>query len=268
MNEAFQFLLRHGYAVLFGFVFAEQLGLPIPAIPVLLAMGALVGAGQFSLAIAIPVALLAALLSDVIWYHLGRHRGPSVLNLICRISMEPDSCVRRTENVFARHGARALLFAKFVPGLSTVAPPLAGIFRMRLPRFLVWDGAGTLLWIGTFVGTGYLFSTQLERIAAFALRLGAWLVAVLLGALAAYIGWKYVQRRRFIRRLRIARITPDELMRRIGAGEEIVVVDLRHSLEFEADGMSVPGALRFSPDELDGRHQEIPRDRDVVLYCT
>ena len=122
---------------------------------------------------------------------------------------------------------------------------------MRLPRFLVWDGAGTLLWIGTFVGTGYLFSAQLERIAAIALRLGAWLVAVLLGALAAYIGWKYVQRHRFIRRLRIARITPEELMRKMGAGEEIVVVDLRHSLEFEADGVSVPGALRFSPDELD-----------------
>ena len=268
MNEAFEFLLRHGYAVLFGFVFAEQLGLPIPAIPVLLAMGALVGAGQFSLVIAIPVALVAALLSDVIWYQLGRHRGHSILNLLCRISLEPDSCVRRTENVFASHGARALLFAKFIPGLSTAAPPLAGIFRMRLPRFLVWDGAGTLLWVGAFVGTGYLFSTQLERIAAIALRLGAWLVAVLVGALAAYIGWKYVQRRRFIRKLRIARITPEELMRKMEAGEEIVVVDLRHSLEFEADGVSVPGALRFSPDELDRRHQEIPRDRDVVLYCT
>jgi len=268
MNETFQFLLRHGYAVLFGFVFAEQLGLPIPAIPVLLAMGALVGAGQFSLAIAIPVALLAALLSDVIWYQLGRHRGPSVLNLICRISLEPDSCVRRTENVFARHGARALLLAKFIPGLSTVAPPLAGIFRMRLPRFLVWDGAGTLLWVGAFVGTGYLFSAQLERIAAIALRLGTWLVAVLVGALAAYIGWKYVQRHRFIRKLRIARITPEELLAKLETGEEIVVVDLRHSLEFEADGASVPGALRFSPDELDRRHPEIPRDRDVVLYCT
>lgn len=268
MNEAFQFLLRNGYVVLFGFVFAEQLGLPIPAIPVLLAMGALVGAGQFSLAMAIPVALLAALLSDVIWYQLGRHRGPSVLNLICRISLEPDSCVRRTENVFANHGARALLFAKFIPGLSTVAPPLAGIFRMRLPRFLLWDGAGTLLWVGAFVGTGYLFSAQLERIATIALRLGAWLVAVLVGALAAYIGWRYVQRHRFIRKLRIARITPEELLAKLEAGEEIVVVDLRHSLEFEADGASVPGALRFSPDELERRHEEIPRDRDVVLYCT
>jgi rhodanese-related sulfurtransferase len=94
------------------------------------------------------------------------------------------------------------------------------------------------------------------------------LVAVLVGALAVYIGWKYVQRRRFIRRLRIARITPEELLAKLETREEIVVVDLRHSLEFEADGVSVPGAIRFSPDELDGRHQEIPRDRDVVLYCT
>jgi membrane protein DedA with SNARE-associated domain len=268
MNETITFLLRHGYAVLFGFVFAEQLGLPIPAIPVLLAMGALAGGGHFSLVVAIPVALLAALLSDIIWYQLGRLRGHSVLNLLCRISLEPDSCVRRTETAFADHGSRALLFAKFIPGLSTAAPPLAGIFRMRLPWFLAWDAAGTLLWVGTFVGAGYLFSAELERIAAIALRLGTWLVAVLAGALAAYIGWKYVQRHRFIRKLRIARITPAELMRKLEAGEEIVVVDLRHSIEFEADGAGVPGALRFSPDELERRHREIPRDRDVVLYCT
>ncbi len=268
MNETLQFLLRHGYAVLFGFVFAEQIGLPLPAVPILLAMGALAGTGEFSWALALLLAVLASLLSDLIWYELGRRRGHSVLNLLCRISLEPDSCVRRTENVFARHGGRTLLFAKFVPGLSIAAPPLAGMFRMRLSRFLVWDGTGGLLWAGAFTGAGFLFSAQIERVAKLALRLGAWLVVLLVGALAAYIAWKYFERQRFIRRLRIARITPEELRRKLEAGEDIMVIDLRHSLEFEADSVRVPGALHVLPDELDRRHQEIPRDRDVVLYCT
>lgn len=268
MQQAFHFLLRHGYAVLFALVFAEQVGLPLPAIPVLLAMGALVGAGRFSFALALLVVVLAALLADLIWYQLGRRRGHSILNLLCRISLEPDSCVRRTENIFARHGARALLFAKFVPGLSTVAPPLAGMFHMRLSRFLLWDTAGAVLWAGAFTGAGYLFSGQLERVANAALRLGGWLLFLLAGGLAAYIGWKYLERQRFLRELRIARIPPEELMNKLEAGEEIVVVDLRHSIEFEAEGVKVRGALHLPPEQLDQRHQEIPRDRDVVLYCT
>ncbi len=268
MEQALQFLHRHGYAVLFAAVFAEQAGLPIPAIPILLAVGALAGAGEFSFAAAVLVAVLAALLADSLWYQFGRRRGHSVLNLLCRISLEPDSCVRRTEDVFARHGARALLFAKFAPGLSTAAPPLAGMFGMRLSRFLAWDGAGTLLWVGAFSGAGYIFSAQLERIATWALRLGAWLLVLLGSALAGYIAFKYVQRQRFLRQLRIARISPEELMRKLEAGEDVVVVDLRHSLEFEADNVKVRGALHLLPEEIDLRHQEIPRDRDVVLYCT
>ncbi|MCI0403802.1 MAG: VTT domain-containing protein [Acidobacteria bacterium] len=268
MSEAFQFLLRHGYAVLFGAVFAEQIGLPLPAIPVLLAAGALAGMKRFAFLAIVLVAVLASLLSDLIWYALGRRRGHSILNLLCRISLEPDSCVRRTEDVFARHGVRALVVAKFIPGLNTAAPPLAGMFRMRLSRFLLWDGAGALLWAGTFCGAGYLFSAQLERVATSAGRLGGWLVVLVLGALAAYISWKYIQRRRFIRQLRTARVTPEELMRKLEADEEIVVVDLRHSFEFEADSVKIPGSLHMLPEELNHRHTEIPRDREVVLYCT
>ena len=139
---------------------------------------------------------------------------------------------------------------------------------MRLSHFLVCDAAGALLWAGAFSGAGYLFSPQLELVALYALRLGTWLVVVLVGGFAAYIGWKYVQRRRFLGELRIARISPEELKQKLEAGEDIVVVDLRHALEFEADNATVPGALHLLPEELDRRHQEIPRDRDVVLYCT
>jgi membrane protein DedA with SNARE-associated domain len=268
MNELVQFVLRHGYAVLFFFVLVEQIGLPVPAVPALLAAGALAGANRVSLPAAILAAVSACLVSDLIWYELGRKRGQSMLSLLCRISLEPDSCVRRTEDVFARHGVRALLVAKFVPGLNTAAPPLAGMFRMRLARFLLWDAAGALIWAGTFCGAGYVFSAQLERVARLVGRLGAWLVVLLGSALAGYIAWKYIQRRRFLRQLRIARVPPEELMEKLTAREEVVVVDLRHSLEFDTDNVMIPGSLHLLPDELDHRHHEIPRDRDVILYCT
>lgn len=268
MNHTIQFLTERGYAVLFAWVLAEQIGLPIPASPMLLAAGALAGSGRLSVLNAIALAVLASLLSDGLWYQLGRHRGARVLELLCRISLEPDSCVRKTENAFARHGARSLLVAKFIPGLNTAAPPLAGIFRMYLPRFLLFDGLGALLWAGTFAGLGYLFSRQIERVAAPALRLGPWLLGAIGGALGGYIAWKYVQRHRVLRQLRIARISPEELRRKLDAGEHVVIVDLRHAIDFQAEPLTLPGALRLLPEELEHRHEEIPRDRDIVLYCT
>jgi membrane protein DedA with SNARE-associated domain len=234
----------------------------------MLAAGALAGAKQLNLVLAIGWGSLASLVADSIWYELGRRRGIKVLQLLCRIALEPDSCVRRTEDVFARHGARSLIVAKFIPGLSTVAPPLAGIFRMRLPRFLFFDTLGALVWVGTYTGLGFVFSDQIERVAAAASELGTRLVGIVAVALTGYIGWKYVQRRRFLRQLRIDRITPEELKRKLDAGEDVVVVDLRHSLDFEAEPETIPGAIQLSPDQLEQRHQEIPRDRELVLYCT
>jgi membrane protein DedA with SNARE-associated domain len=268
VNELIQFLIQHGYTVLFIGVLAEQLGAPVPAVPLLLAAGALAGLGQLNLASALALAVIASLLSDTLWYQLGRRRGSQVLNWLCRISLEPDSCVRRTENLFARHGARSLLIAKFVPGLSTVAPPLAGIFGMRLTRFLLFDGLGAILWTGVFAGLGYLFSDQFEQVLGYTERFGAGLGGLLGGGLAAYIAWKFFHRQRFLRRLRIARISPEELKRKLDAGEEVLIVDLRHSLDFEAEPRFIPSAMRVAPEELDERHQELPRDRDIILYCT
>jgi len=268
MASLVPFLLRHGYAVLFAVVLAEQLGVPVPALPALLAMGALAGMGKASLAGAFLCAFGAAFLSDSFWFLLGRRHGARILRLLCRISLEPDSCVRRTENVFAAQGGRALLFAKFIPGLNTVAAPVAGMMHMRPTRFLLWEGAGTTLWAGSYLLVGYLFSAQIDRVVARVLGLGNRLGLLLAASFALYLFLKYVQRRRFIREIAIARITPEELRRKLTAGEDIVVVDLRHSAEFEAGAAKVPGALQLSPEELDARHSEIPRDREVVLYCT
>jgi membrane protein DedA with SNARE-associated domain len=268
MNRILEFLVQHGYAVLFAWVFAEQIGLPIPAVPILLASGALAGAGRLKLAPVVGLSIAAALTSDLLWYEMGRRRGAGVLRFLCRVSLEPDSCVRRTESLFQRHGARGLLVAKFVPGLNTAAPPLAGIFHMSRARFLIFDTFATALWIGVFVGSGYVFSEQLELVAAEAARLGRGLLVALLGSLAGYVGWKYVNRRRFLRELRIARIAPEELKRMLDAGENVFVVDLRQSIDFEADPEMIPGSLRMAAENLEQMNERIPRDRDVVLYCT
>lgn len=268
MSETLEFVVRHGYLVLFVWMVADQLGVPIPAIPILLAAGAVAGAGRLSLSLILLVSIVASLLADTLWYEIGRRKGVRVLNFLCRVSLEPDSCVRRTEQVFGRYGARSLLISKFVPGLTTAAPPLAGIFGMRLPRFLAFAGLGALLYAGAFVGLGYLFRAQLERLAAAALALGEWALLLVAGGLALFILGKLWQRRRFLHRLRTARITPEELKERLDRGEPIVVVDLRHALDLDAEPHHIPGALHLTPDEIDLRHDEIPRDRDVVLYCT
>lgn len=268
MSAATAYLIHHGYVVLFAWVAAEQLALPVPSEPVLLAAGVLAGAGLLRLPLVIAVGVAASLLSDVIWYEIGRSRGSQVMRLLCRISLEPDSCVRRSQDMFARYGAWSLLVAKFVPGLNTVAQPLAGVLRMRRSRFLLVDILGAFLWIGTYTGLGYFFSAQVERVAASGRYLGSWLFGLMLGGLALYLAGKYVRRRRFIRTLRIARITPAELKRKIDTGPAPVIVDLRHSLDFEADTVVIPGAVHMSPEELERHSQEIPRDRDVILYCT
>jgi membrane protein DedA with SNARE-associated domain len=268
MHRTLEFLLHHGYVVLLAWVFAEQVGLPIPSMPLLLAAGALAGTGRMSFFASLFYAMLAALAADTLWYQLGRRRGIKVLQFLCKISLEPDSCVRRTEGVFAKQGARSLLLAKFLPGLGTVAPPLAGIFHMRARRFLLFDGLGSMLWAGTFLGLGFIFSGQIERIAEHLASLGGWLLVLIVAALASYILYKFIARQRFLRELRIARITVDELKEKIDAGEELVIVDLRHSMDFEADPETIPGAFRMDAKELEEKNDRLPRDREVILYCT
>ena len=268
MHRTVEFLLHHGYTVLLGWVFAEQIGLPLPSMPLLLAAGALAGTGRLSLFASLVCAVFAAVMADSVWYSLGRLKGIKVLQLLCKISLEPDSCVRRTEGVFAKRGARSLLIAKFLPGLGTVAPPLAGVFHMSVGRFLLYDGVGSILWAGTFLGLGFAFSGQIERIAEHLEQLGSGLLVLIVAALAGYIGYKYFARRRFLRELRIARITADELKKKIDAGEELVIVDLRHAMDFEAEPEIIPGAFRMDAKELEEQTDRLPRDRAVILYCT
>jgi membrane protein DedA with SNARE-associated domain len=266
MKDLMQFLILHGYTVIFLWVLAEQIGAPVPVAPLLLAAGALAGQGLLNFTLAFILALVGCLISDCLWYGIGRQKGESVLSLLCRISLAPDSCIRRTVDLFYRYGSRSLLLAKLIPGLSTVATCLSGIFRIKLLRFFIYDGLGACLYAGLYLGLGYLFSGQIEEVTIYAGRLGISLVGLLLGGLAAYIVWKYIRRQRFLHRLRIARITPEELKQKLDFGEVVMVLDVRHPLEFAAEPQTIPGAFYVPLEDLDKEGSKIPRDRDVVLY--
>ena len=191
MNETLDFLVRHGTAVLFAAVFVEQMGLPLPAAQWLLAAVALAGTGKMNWFVALSAAALGSVLADMIWFYLGRHGGHRVLSLLCRISLEPDSCVRRTQDLFTRYGMRGVVAAKFIPGLSTLAPPLAGSSGLSTPRFLFFDGLGSLLYGGFFILVGVLFSHQLEQIIDALAGLGRSALGLVGGLVALYIGYKY-----------------------------------------------------------------------------
>ena len=268
MNDILNFLVRYGALLVFFIVFAEQIGLPLPSPPFLLAAGALAGRREMNGVGVLAAAMLASVLADSIWFYLGRARGGRVLKLLCRISLEPDSCVRRTEDVFMRHGVRGIVTAKFIPGFGTLMPPLAGMFNVKLDRFLVFDGLGSLLYVGTFIALGFCFSDQLQRVVDALSRFGRGAVVMLVTLLVAYIAFKYLQRQRALRRLRIARITPEELRQRQEGGEEILIVDLRSEAAVQSDPSLIPGARHLRVDEVETWHQEIPRDREVVLYCS
>jgi len=267
MNEAVQFLIEQGYTVLFLWVLFVQLGLPIPIVPILLAAGALAGIGKLNFGFVFCLAFLAALLSDQFWYQVGLRRGSKVLSFLCRISLDPDSCVRRTKGIFSRYGAQSLLFAKFIPGMSNIAPPLAGIFHMRLLRFLFFDGLGAFIWVGIFVLLGYQFGREIEDLTVHSGGLGPWIGLMVPVGLAVYILLKYIRRKRFIHQLTMSRITPEEVKQRLDRGEDLLILDLRSTLEFDAEPQTIPGSFQVSIEDLEEHHQKIPRNREIVLFC-
>ncbi len=262
------FVVRNGPPVLFGWVLLDQAGVPLPAVPLLLVIGALAGAGRLSLGLAMGTAVAGCLVADLLWYTFGRRRGATVLGLLCRITLEPDSCIRRVEEMFVAYQLRFLPIAKFLPGLNPLAAALSGVVKIPLGLFLLCEAAGALAWSATWMGLGYLFSDLIEPIATEASRLGGTSVLIVLGLLAGYVGVKYVQRWRFFRALRMARISPEALKQMMDDGKATMVVDLRTAVGVQERPYMIPGALRISPEELERRHDEIPRNAEIVLYCT
>lgn len=261
-------LLVYGYLLLFGWVLVEQFGIPLPATPVLMAAGALSADGQFNLPAALALSVLACLMADTVWFVVGRKHGHVVMRLLCKLSLEPAMCVRKTRISFSRTGKLTLMFAKFVPGVATLAPPMAGQNGMGLGEFLVLDGIGAVLWVSALLLGGRIFGVAIEHDPSLLNWVGRFSGGLLVLGVAGFFVARVVRRRRMLRRMVEQRLEPDELKRQLDAGEPVYIVDLRHPLELLPDPFVLPGALHVSPDDLAARVHEIPRDRDVVLYCT
>ena len=268
MSLPIHILVTYGFILLFAWGLVEQYGIPLPATPVLLAAGALSVEDRLSLPAAFFAALAAALIADTTWFFIGRKYGHHVLRILCKLSLEPTICVRKTQNSFGRRREVTLMIAKFIPGLSTLAPPVAGQNGMAYGRFLFFDGIGATLWVGTLLVAGRLFGDALKRDPSLLDWAGRFSGALLvLGILGFFIARVY-RRRMVLRKLVASRLEPEELKRQLDAGEQVYIVDLRHPLELLPAPFTLPGAHHVSPEALAARIHEIPRDRDVVLYCT
>lgn len=268
MQELIDLVARYGLALVFLNVLAEQVGLPIPAVPTLIVAGAAAAAGQLSAAAVFGVAVLACYIGDGLWFAGGRIYGRRVLRLLCRVSLSPDSCVRQSEYHFEQYGKAVLIVSKFIPGLSAVTPPLAGAMRMGWPSFIVLNGIGIALWAALPIVAGMLFSSQISRVGDVLESYGAAAVMLIGAALALYIAFKWWERQRFYRALRLARITVDELRSLMDSGKQPVVVDVRSDVARKADRRWIPGAIPMDSDVVDARLMELPKDREVVFYCT
>jgi len=267
MEDALQFLIRHGLLALFVIMLADQLAIPVPMDIFLFAAGGLVGAGRIGFVPAVATLLVAGVAGNIVWYLLGRRHGDRILKLLCKVSIEPDSCVRRTQNLFTRHGLKALLVAKFVPGLNTVAAPLAGVSGVPFPRFVAFMSLGLLFWIVPYLLLGFIFRHQLEAAAAWASRMGSSLVWIVAGVVACYFAYKFARRWQLLRVLRMARVSAHEVKAMIDGNLPVVIIDLRHAISIRSLPHAIPGSVLMMPEEVERRHGEIARDRDVVLYC-
>jgi len=261
-------VVTYSYLLLFVWVLVEQLGLPLPSAPVLLAAGALSAQHQISFPFALAVSVAAALTADSTWFFIGRRHGHRVLRTLCKLSLEPTTCVRRTQDSFGRRRGAMLMFAKFVPGLGALAAPVAGQNGMSFAAFLAYDGLGATLWVSALLVCGRFFGDVLRRNPNLLAWVGRFSGALLILGVAAFVIGRLVRRRMVPRELVASRLEPKDLKQQLDAGELIYIIDLRHPLELVPDPFTLPGAVHFSPDALTTRHSEIPRDRDVVLYCT
>jgi membrane protein DedA with SNARE-associated domain/rhodanese-related sulfurtransferase len=257
----------YGLIVVFINVLIDQIGFPVPAVPTLVIAAALAADGQLSPAALFLWAVVACLIADCGWYFVGQTYGIRVLKLLCKISLEPDSCVSQTQTRFERWGINSLVVAKFIPGLAIIAPPLAGAMRIGWGRFIALSTAGSALWVGSAMAAGILFRAQIAVLLRHLGEIGS-VAAFMLGcALAMYIGFKWWERIRFFKSLRMARIDVAELYELVQAGAQPLIVDVRSPTARALEPRRIPGALHVPLERIAEHMKGLPRDRDIVLYC-
>lgn len=265
--EIFDFYGGFGLVTVFAVVLVQQLGAPIPASPVLILAGAKAIDDPLQAVYALALAVAASGVGSVPWFYAGRRYGYRVLKLVCRLTLSADSCVNKTEGAFERHGLASLVAAKFIPGLARVAAPLAGALRIRLAPFLIYSGAGAALWAGSGLGLGLLFHREIEWLLGRLAELGGIGAIIVAAALAAYVAFRFVDRWRFLRSLRAARVGVKELHEMMARGETPVILDVRSQMHRALDGRSIPGAWQVDPEWLDETLLAIRRDQEVIVYC-
>lgn len=261
-------ITQYGLLIVALNVLVDQIGLPVPAMPTLIVAGAIAATGSLAFGTLFGASVMACLLADCGWFLVGQVYGIRVLKTLCRISLEPDSCVSQTQSRFERWGVNSLVVAKFVPGLAIIAPPLAGAMRIGWPRFIALSAMGGSLWVGTGLAAGMLFRTQIQQLLIHLDRIGSITGSVVAVALVGYIFYKWWQRTRFYKALRMARISVADLYELIRAGAQPTVVDVRSVTARALEPCWIPGAIHVPVGDV-GRHvTELPRDRQIIVYCT
>jgi membrane protein DedA with SNARE-associated domain/rhodanese-related sulfurtransferase len=259
---------QYGLLIVGANVLLDQIGLPVPAVPTLVVAGAVAADGNLALGPLFALSVSACLLADCGWYLIGQRYGIRVLKTLCRISLEPDSCVSQTQTRFEQWGINSLAIAKFVPGLAIIAPPLAGAMHVGWPRFIILSTIGAMLWVGSGLAAGVLFKSQIDALFVHLDRIGGIAGLIAAGLLAAYITFKWWQRRRFFKTLRMARIRVEDLYELMQAGAAPIIIDVRSATARALEPRWIPGAIHVPLQEVGHHLRELPRDRDIVLYCT
>jgi membrane protein DedA with SNARE-associated domain/rhodanese-related sulfurtransferase len=267
-NDLSSLVSQYGLAIVFANVLVEQIGVPVPAIPTLMVAAALAVNGKLSLIAVFAVALVACAIADITWYVAGRRYGNRVMRFLCGISLTPDSCVSESQARFESWGRNVLLVAKFLPGVALLAPPLAGATRIGWLPFLIFNTAGGALWVAAGMGGGILLGSQIEQLLAYLADYGALALILIVAFLAGYVGFKWWERHRFYAKLRMARISVDELYRLMDAGIAPLIVDVRSPTARVIEPRHIPGALHLPLQGFETHIAELPRDREIILYCS
>jgi membrane protein DedA with SNARE-associated domain len=270
MNDLLPLISRHGYLLLAAVCLAEAIGLPLPAALAILTAGAVAAFGSLHLYLVFGVGVLALISGDIFLYFMGRFSGWALLGLLCRLYANPETCILRSAEYFYRRGKQTLLFAKFIPGINTMSPPLAGSMKMRLGDFLLFDSAGAALYVGAYAIVGYLFSDALRAITR-GLRSAGFAAEVIFGiGLAAYIVYRIWVYRKYRLLDVIPRVPAEELARRLAsaAAQNMLIADVRSHGYYDADSERIAGSIRIEPNNLIEEIKDLPKDREIYLYCT
>jgi len=267
MPNLIELLQLYGVLIVFAIVLVEQIGLPIPAFPVLIVAGALSAGGELGWHACLAVAVLACLISDLFWFNAGRFYGKRILRLLCKISLSPDYCVSQTEDRFSRYGPKSLIVSKFIPGFNVIASPMSGALGVSTPRFLAFSISGSLLWSGTGIAIGAFFHESVDQVLVVLGNMGTTALLVLLSLLALFVLFKYIERRRFRQGMQVERIAMAELASLIEQGLEPVIIDARSATAQQLEP-PVPGALLFNRCEEGKLLAALDKDRHIVVYCS